>query len=237
MLIRIRELSKTYSLGGEVSVEALREVSLDIDSGEFVAIMGPSGSGKSTLMHILGCLDRPSSGSYRLGDVDVASLDDDQLAEIRSRRIGFVFQQFNLLARTTALENVALPTVYSGQLGPSERDNRARQALAAVGLAERADHWPNQLSGGQQQRIAIARALINEPDLILADEPTGALDTTAGAEIMSLLTTLNEAGKTIVVITHEPYIAGQARRTLTLRDGMIISDEHNESDATGGERP
>lgn len=221
MLIRVRNLCKIYNLGGEVSIEALRGVTLDVDVGEFVAIMGPSGSGKSTLMHILGCLDKPTSGNYHLDGVDVSLLDDDQLAEVRSQKIGFVFQQFNLLPRMTAFENVALPLVYSGMLQHGER---AKKALAAVELADRTDHWPNQLSGGQQQRVAIARALVNEPDLILADEPTGALDTAAGSEIMELLAALNKGGTTVVLITHESYIAEHAQRIITLRDGGIVSD-------------
>lgn len=224
MLINVKDLRKTYRLSRDVSVEALRGVTLEIKAGEFVAIVGPSGSGKSTLMQILGCLDKQTSGRYYLDGVDVSQLNDDRLAEIRSRRIGFVFQQFNLLPRMTALENVALPLAYAGAAHLREK---AEVALAAVGLTERADHWPNQLSGGQQQRVAIARALVNEPNLILADEPTGALDSEAGAEIMSLLHSLNEQGKTVVLITHEPYIANQARRIISLRDGQIVSDKKN----------
>ncbi len=231
MLIEVRSLEKTYSLGGEVSVHALRGVDLDIDKGEFVAIMGPSGSGKSTLMQILGCLDKPTAGDYRLDGVDVGALGDDKLAEIRSRKIGFVFQQFNLLPRTTALENVVLPLVYSGQAHQRER---AIEALAAVELSDRADHWPNQLSGGQQQRVAIARALVSNPNLVLADEPTGALDTVAGGEIMRLLVELNEGGKTVVLITHEPYIAQQTKRIIEIRDGLIVSDKPNELSTDGG---
>lgn len=224
MLIEIKDLKKIYRLSNEVSVEALRGISLNIDAGEFVAIMGPSGSGKSTLMQIIGCLDKQTSGSYRLSNVDISMLDDDNLAELRSKKIGFVFQQFNLLPRTTALENVLLPLVYAGQ---SQDKDRGIAALSAVELADRADHWPNQISGGQQQRVAIARALVNEPDLILADEPTGALDTQAGEEIMTLLASLNKDGKTIILITHEPYIAKHTERIITLRDGHVVSDKAN----------
>lgn len=226
MLIEVKNLQKIYQLSSEVSVAALQGITLAIDSGEFVAIMGQSGSGKSTLMQILGCLDKQTSGSYRLAGVDIDSLDDDSLADLRSRKIGFVFQQFNLLPRMSALENVLLPLAYAGL---AHNKDKGTAALAAVELADRADHWPNQLSGGQQQRAAIARALVNDPDLILADEPTGALDTNAGGEIMSLLASLNEAGKTVVLITHEPYIAQYTRRIITLQDGRIVSDEANES--------
>jgi len=230
MLIEVKDLEKVYQLSSEVSVAALRGIMLSIESGEFVAIMGQSGSGKSTLMQILGCLDKQTSGSYHLAGVDISSLDDDSLADLRSRKIGFVFQQFNLLPRMTALENVILPLAYAGQ---SQQQTKGVAALAAVELGDRADHWPNQLSGGQQQRAAIARALVNEPDLILADEPTGALDTKAGGEIMSLLSSLNEAGKTVVLITHELYIAQYTRRIITLQDGRIVSDEANESRKAG----
>jgi putative ABC transport system ATP-binding protein len=222
MSIQIVGVSKTYHMGS-IEVAALRGVSLEIADGELVAIMGPSGSGKSTLMNILGCLDVPSAGSYRLDGVEVGRLNDDQLAVARSRKIGFVFQQFNLLARTPAVEQVELPMVYAGV-----RDRRARAlaALDAVGLADRAHHKPTELSGGQQQRVAIARALVNEPSLILADEPTGALDTRTSAEIMGIFQRLNrERGLTVIFVTHEPEIAYHTRRIIHLRDGLITTDE------------
>ncbi|HEY0582714.1 MAG TPA: ABC transporter ATP-binding protein [Chloroflexota bacterium] len=222
MGIQIVNVSKRYAMG-TIEVVALRSVSLAIADGELVAIMGPSGSGKSTLMNILGCLDVPSSGSYRLDGEEVGPLKDDQLAVVRSRKIGFVFQQFNLLARTPAVEQVELPMVYAGI-----RDRRARAlaALEAVGLADRAHHKPTELSGGQQQRVAIARALVNEPSIILADEPTGALDTRTSAEIMAIFQRLNrEQGLTVIFVTHEPDIAYHTRRIISLRDGEIVSDE------------
>jgi putative ABC transport system ATP-binding protein len=222
-LIDARSLVKTYRMGGQV-VQALDDVSLSIDEGEFVAIMGASGSGKSTLMNILGCLDRPSSGTLHLAGEAVEALDGDTLAAIRNRSIGFVFQQFNLLPRTTALDNVALPMVYAG-IKPAERRERALAALARVGLAERAAHSPAELSGGQQQRVAIARALVNHPKLILADEPTGALDTHTSDDIMQLLGELNEQGMTIVMVTHEADIAAWARRRIVFRDGRIVEDQ------------
>ncbi len=221
-LIAARHLSKSYVMGDQ-TVHALRDVSLAIEPGEFVAIMGASGSGKSTLMNILGCLDRPSSGSYQLAGEAVDTLTPDQLAAVRNRRIGFVFQQFNLLARTTAQENVELPMVYAG-VRPAERQERARQALARVGLQERAAHLPTELSGGQQQRVAIARALVNQPMLILADEPTGALDSRTSEDIMRLLVELNAQGMTVVLVTHEADIAAWARRRLLFRDGQIVED-------------
>ena len=221
-LIEARSLVKSYRMGDQV-VQALNDVSLDIGEGEFVAIMGPSGSGKSTLMNILGCLDRPSSGTLRLAGEEVEALDGDALASIRNRRIGFVFQQFNLLPRTSALDNVELPMVYAG-IKPAERRTRALAALQRVGLGERAQHTPAELSGGQQQRVAIARALVNQPVLILADEPTGALDTQTSEDIMRLLAALNAQGMTIVMVTHEADIALWARRRIVFRDGRIVED-------------
>jgi putative ABC transport system ATP-binding protein len=220
--IQLVNVAKTYRIG-TIEVAALRGVSLEIAAGELVAIMGPSGSGKSTLMNILGCLDVPTSGSYRLDGEEVARLKDDQLAKVRSRKIGFVFQQFNLLARTPAVEQVELPMLYAGA-----RDRRARAmaALDAVGLSDRARHKPTELSGGQQQRVAIARALVNEPSIILADEPTGALDTRTSAEIMAIFQRLNrERGLTVIFVTHEPDIAYHTRRIIHLRDGLVTSDE------------
>ena len=221
-LIEARDLTKAYTLGDQ-QVRALDGVSLDIGEGEFVAIMGASGSGKSTLMNILGCLDRPSTGSLRLAGEAVDGMAPDQLASIRNRRIGFVFQQFNLLPRTTALENVELPMVYAGVKGP-ERRERAAAALRRVGLGERMGHTPAELSGGQQQRVAIARALVNNPSLILADEPTGALDSHTSEEIMRLLTELNAQGITVVLVTHEHDVAAWARRHILFRDGRIVED-------------
>jgi putative ABC transport system ATP-binding protein len=221
--IRIENLTKVYTLG-DVDVRALDGVSTSMDRGSFVTIMGPSGSGKSTFMNILGCLDRPTSGSYSLDGEDVGGLDRDQLADIRNRKIGFVFQQFNLLARTTALENVELPLLYSAE-GADPGHERALNALRIVGLAGRADHRPNQLSGGQQQRVAIARSLINNPRIILADEPTGALDSRTSIEIMAIFQRLNrEQEISIIVVTHEPDIAQYGQRIITFKDGRIVSD-------------
>ena len=222
-IIETRGLGKIYRVG-EHAVRALHDVSVTIDQGEMVAIMGPSGSGKSTFMSILGCLDTPSSGAYLLQGRDVAALDDDELAQVRGTRIGFVFQQFNLLPRMSALGNVELPLLY-GDLGAAERRRRAQARLEAVGLADRTHHRPAQLSGGQQQRVAIARALVNDPVLFLADEPTGNLDSRTSAEIMSLLRDLNRLGLTIVLVTHEPDIARSARRILRFHDGALVADE------------
>ena len=256
LLVQARHLSKTYWMGaasarqeagkeaGKVagppgqSVMALRDVSLDIAEGEFVAIMGASGSGKSTLMNILGCLDVPSSGSYILAGEAVESMGPDQLASIRNRRIGFVFQQFNLLPRTSALENVELPMLYSGTKAALRRE-RAQVALERVGLAERMFHTPAELSGGQQQRVAIARALVNQPQLILADEPTGALDSQTSADTMRLLAALNQQGITVVLVTHEADIAAWAERKLVFRDGRMVQDTRNPAPALSqtGELP
>lgn len=215
---------KRYFKIGDVEVQALRGINLTIHKGEYVALMGPSGSGKSTLMNILGCLDTPSSGKYMLNGIDVSSMDDDELAEIRNKEIGFVFQTFNLLPRSTALDNVALPLVYAG-LSKSEREHRALEALTNVGLADRVDHKPNELSGGQRQRVAIARALINTPSIILADEPTGNLDTKTSYEIMELMEAIHAQGNTVIVVTHEEDIARRAKRIVRLRDGVVESDQ------------
>jgi putative ABC transport system ATP-binding protein len=233
-LVELDDVVKVYSMG-EVEVRALAGVSLAVDAGDFVAIMGASGSGKSTLMNILGCLDRPTSGSYRLDGIDVASLDSNDRAEIRNSKIGFVFQSFNLLARTSALENVELPLIYgTGAVGGGERLRRSAQALAQVGLEGREHHFPSQLSGGQQQRVAIARALVTDPAILLADEPTGNLDTATSREVMQVLRGLNSVGKTIILITHEADIADWARRRVVLRDGLIVEDVATGSGAGAG---
>ncbi|MFQ5795647.1 MAG: ABC transporter ATP-binding protein [Candidatus Bipolaricaulia bacterium] len=220
---QVKDVTKVYQMDG-VQVHALRGVSFDIERGEFVAIMGPSGSGKSTLMHIIGCLDRPTQGQVILDGIDVLNVSDNQLAEIRSRKIGFVFQQFNLLPRLTALGNVETPAIYAGERR-SLRIKHARALLEQMGLGDRLGHLPNQLSGGQRQRVAIARALINDPAIILADEPTGNLDTTTGDEILSVLKELNDQGNTVVLITHERYVAEHAGRIIHLKDGLIDVDD------------
>ena len=222
-LISIDHLVKIYKLG-DYEIHALRGINLSIEKDEFVAIMGPSGSGKSTLMNILGCLDRPTKGKYLLEEEDISSLDRNSLARIRNRKIGFVFQTFNLLSRTTALENVELPMLYNGTT-PKNRVEKALRALSLVGLEGRENHYPNQLSGGQQQRVAIARALVNDPAIILADEPTGNLDTRTSIEVMEIFQTLNERGITIILITHEKDIAAFAKRNIAFRDGRIVKDE------------
>jgi len=222
-IIQVRDLARTYTMG-EIEVHALRGVSFDIERGEFVAIMGPSGSGKSTLMNLLGCLDTPTGGQYVLDGLSVEGLDSDMLAAVRNRKIGFVFQQFNLLARSTALDNVELPLVYQGMLKQTERREQAAAALEAVGLADRMEHRPRELSGGQQQRVAIARALATEPAILLADEPTGNLDSQSSAEIMALVEELNTRGITIILVTHEHDVATFAHRVLTIRDGLLASD-------------
>jgi putative ABC transport system ATP-binding protein len=225
-MIQTENLTKVYKMGAD-EVRALNDASFAIEKGEMVAIMGPSGSGKSTLMSIIGCLDVPTSGSYTLDGVAVENLEDSQLAEIRGRKIGFVFQQFNLLARTSALENVMLPLTYAGISG-KERQKRAIEALERVGLSDRTHHAPNELSGGQQQRVAIARAIVNQPAILLADEPTGALDSKTGVEIMELFQSLhNDHGQTVILVTHDPHVARHTNRIIQLSDGHIISDEIN----------
>ncbi|MEA3454537.1 MAG: ABC transporter ATP-binding protein [Candidatus Caldatribacteriota bacterium] len=222
-MLKIKKIKKIYQMG-KVKVEALRGISFSIDKGEFVAIMGPSGSGKSTLMHIIGCLDQPTEGNFIIGGKDVSKLNDDRLAEIRNKRIGFVFQQFNLLSRTSILHNVEIPLIYSGVKAKLRRE-LAKRALESVGLGDRVKHKPNEISGGEKQRAAIARALVNNPLIILADEPTGNLDTKTGEEIMKIFYKLHQQGNTVIMVTHEAEIARHARRIIHLRDGLIEKDE------------
>ncbi|RLS54583.1 MAG: ABC transporter ATP-binding protein [Planctomycetota bacterium] len=230
-LIEIRDVSKVYDLG-EVKVEALKNAQLIVEQGEFVALIGPSGSGKSTLMNTLGCLDRPTSGSYKLAGVEVSGMSAADRARIRNQRIGFVFQNFNLLARTSALENVELPLLYSSGISSSERHRRAVEKLGLVGLANRLDHHPSQLSGGQQQRVAIARALVNEPAILMGDEPTGNLDSKTSREIITLFRELNEKnGITVILVTHDLNVAKNARRIIVLRDGAIVTDTSDHTEA------
>jgi putative ABC transport system ATP-binding protein len=233
-IIETKELRKVYIMGVQ-QVEALKSVDLKIFKNEYVALMGPSGSGKSTLMNLLGCLDTPSSGEYFLNGINVSTMDDDDLASVRNKQIGFVFQTFNLLPRLTALENVALPLVYAGY-SRSARLEKARDVLGQVGLSDRVEHKPNELSGGQRQRVAIARALVNDPAIILADEPTGNLDTKTSLEIMDIFGTLHRAGNTVILVTHEPDIAEYAHRTVKLRDGLIESDDINTHVVASGGR-
>jgi len=224
-IIETSEIAKIYQMGTQ-TVNALQSISISINQGEYVAFMGPSGSGKSTLMNIVGCLDTPTSGTYILNQKDVSHMTENELADIRNKEIGFVFQTFNLLPRATALENVALPLIYAG-MGKSERDEKAMQTLENVGLADRADHKPNELSGGQRQRVAIARALVNDPSIILADEPTGNLDSKTSYDIMDLFHVLHESGNTIIMVTHEDDIAHYAHRIVRLRDGLVETDKVN----------
>ena len=231
-LIRLSHISKVYQMGGE-KIHALRDVSLEIQRGEYLAIMGPSGSGKSTLMNILGCLDSPSGGEFELNGTNVSEMDDNDLADVRNREIGFVFQSFNLLARSDALRNVELPLIYGG-VPAEERRERAEDALKQVGLSDRSHHRPNELSGGQRQRVAVARALITRPSIILADEPTGNLDSRTGDEILALFRDLSSKGNTLIVVTHEEEVARHARRIIRIRDGLIASDEVNPHHATAG---
>lgn len=228
-IISVRNLKKIYYMGANV-VNALQGVDLDISKNEYVALMGPSGSGKSTLMNLIGCLDTPTSGDYILNGINVSTMDDGELAEVRNKEIGFVFQTFNLLPRLSALDNVALPLVYAG-MSKAERQDKARHVLEAVGLADRMDHKPNELSGGQRQRVAVARALVNDPSIILADEPTGNLDSKTSYEIIGLFEQIHDAGNTIVLVTHEPDIAEYAHRVVRLIDGLVSSDEVNPNPA------
>jgi putative ABC transport system ATP-binding protein len=230
MLISIKNLNKTYLMGEEV-VEALKDVTLNIEKNEYVALMGPSGSGKSTLMNLLGCLDSPTAGAYVLNGTNVSTMEDAELAEVRNKEIGFVFQTFNLLPRLSSLENVALPLVYAG-IPKTQRLEKARKVLESVGLGDRVTHRPNELSGGQRQRVAVARALVNDPAIILADEPTGNLDTKTSIEIMALFQQIHRQGNTVILVTHEPDIALHAHRIVRMRDGLIESDTKNESIST-----
>ena len=232
MLISIKNLNRTYFMGDE-KVEALKDVSIDIEKNEYVALMGPSGSGKSTLMNLIGCLDSPTKGEYWLNGTEVSTMDDGDLAEVRNKEIGFVFQTFNLMPRLSALENVALPLVYAG-MGKEERLEKARKTLESVGLGDRVMHKPNELSGGQRQRVAVARALVNDPAIILADEPTGNLDTKTSYEIMGLFEQIHKAGNTVILVTHEQDIAMHAHRIVRLRDGLVETDEANAHVANAG---
>ncbi len=225
-LIDIRDVTKTYDMGAEAQVRALDGVSVGIEQGDYVAIMGPSGSGKSTLMNLIGCLDTPTTGTYHLRGREVSAMDDDELARIRNQEVGFVFQTFNLLPRADALQNVELPLIYSG-MSRRERHERAKKALDAVGLSDRMHHRPNEMSGGQRQRVAIARALVNDPSILLADEPTGNLDSKTGEEILALIDGLHREGNTILLVTHEEELAAHAARVIRLRDGKIVSDDQN----------
>jgi len=227
-LIEIRDVEKTYDMGAEAQVRALDRVSLNIAQGDYVAIMGPSGSGKSTLMNLIGCLDTPSAGSYRLKEREIATMTDDELAQIRNAEIGFIFQTFNLLPRADALQNVELPLIYAG-MSRRDRHERAKEALGSVGLGDRMHHRPNEMSGGQRQRVAIARALVNRPSILLADEPTGNLDSKTGQEILALMDKLHAEGNTIILVTHDEELSRHAERVVRLRDGLIVSDTRNGS--------